>query len=143
MQETAERARVRVLHTSSDTPSVDVYVDGSKIIEHLAFGQLSDYITLSADRHQLSVFPVGMSAPGDAFLAVPIQKLRPEDFTLGLVGVRKNLQVAMLEDERMTTLANIEGQLRLSSIRKIADLVDKHPEESVAIMRGWMAEEQS
>ena len=52
-------------------------------------------------------------------------------------------QVAMLEDERMTTLANIEGQLRLSSIRKIADLVDKHPEESVAIMRGWMAEEQS
>ncbi len=52
-------------------------------------------------------------------------------------------QIAMLEDERMTTLANIEGQLRLSSIRKIADLVDKHPEESVAIMRGWMAEEQS
>jgi flagellar M-ring protein FliF len=51
--------------------------------------------------------------------------------------------VPLLIDERMTTLANIEGQLRASAIRKISDLVEKHPEESVAIMRGWMAQERA
>jgi flagellar M-ring protein FliF len=38
-------------------------------------------------------------------------------------------------------LANVEGQLRASSIRRIAGIVEKHPEETLAIVRGWMAEE--
>jgi flagellar M-ring protein FliF len=42
------------------------------------------------------------------------------------------------EPEAMVAVANIEGQLRASSIRRIADLVEKHPEESLAIVRTWM-----
>ena len=38
-------------------------------------------------------------------------------------------------------IANIEGQMRASSLRRIAGLVEKHPEETLAIVRGWMAEE--
>jgi flagellar M-ring protein FliF len=49
--------------------------------------------------------------------------------------------VAMLEDESMVKLAQIEGQMRASSLRKIADLADKHPEETLSIVRGWMARE--
>jgi len=98
MEQKADYARVRVLHTSPDTPAVDIYIDGAKAIGQLTYGQVSDYITLSADRHQLGVFPVGMSAPGDAFMVAHLQKLRPEDLTLAIVGVRKDLQVATLED---------------------------------------------
>ena len=47
------------------------------------------------------------------------------------------------EDERMVNLANIEGQMRASSIRKVTELVDKHPDESLAIVRSWMAQEAS
>ena len=49
---------------------------------------------------------------------------------------------ALLADESMVNVANIEGQLRASSIRKLAELVEKHPEESLTIMRGWMTQEQ-
>jgi len=35
-------------------------------------------------------------------------------------------------------IAMIEGRVKASSIRKIGELVDKHPEEAVAIMRSWM-----
>lgn len=45
------------------------------------------------------------------------------------------------EDESMVNLANVEGQLRASSIRRLADLVEKHPEESLSIMRSWMHQE--
>ena len=47
----------------------------------------------------------------------------------------------LLEDESMMNVANVEGQMRTSSVRRIAGLVEKHPEEALAIVRGWMAEE--
>jgi flagellar M-ring protein FliF len=42
------------------------------------------------------------------------------------------------EIERMIDIGQIEGQVRASSIKKISELVSKHPEEAVGIMRGWM-----
>lgn len=42
------------------------------------------------------------------------------------------------EPESMISLSNIEGQMRASSIRKLNELVDRHPEETVTIVRGWM-----
>ncbi len=49
--------------------------------------------------------------------------------------------VPLLEDESMVSIAQVEGQMRASSIRRISDLADKHPEETLAVMRGWMAQE--
>ncbi len=48
-----------------------------------------------------------------------------------------------LDDDSLVNLANVEGQLRASSIRRVAELVDKHPEESMSIMRAWMHQEAS
>ena len=48
-----------------------------------------------------------------------------------------------LEDESMVQVANIEGQMRASSVRRLAELVEKHPDESLAIVRAWMQEEHS
>jgi flagellar M-ring protein FliF len=48
---------------------------------------------------------------------------------------------ALLEDESMVNLSQIEGQIRASSIRRVTELVDKHPEETLSIVRGWMVQE--
>jgi flagellar M-ring protein FliF len=48
--------------------------------------------------------------------------------------------VPLLEDESMVDMANIEGQMRASAIRKVSELAERHPEETVNIMRGWLAE---
>lgn len=42
------------------------------------------------------------------------------------------------EDDSMINLSNIEGRVKASSLRKIGDIIDKHPEEAVSIMRTWM-----
>ena len=47
----------------------------------------------------------------------------------------------LLEDESMVNIAQIEGQMRASSLRRIAELVEKHPEETLSIVRGWMVQE--
>ena len=41
----------------------------------------------------------------------------------------------------MINIANIEGQMRASSIRKLIDLVQNHPDESLSIVRAWMHQE--
>ncbi len=53
--------------------------------------------------------------------------------------VAQSSPVRLLEDERMIDLANVEGQLRVSSVRRVTDLAQKHPEETLSIVRGWMA----
>ena len=48
------------------------------------------------------------------------------------------------EDEdvdSMINMAQVEGRVRASSVKKIGDIVDKHPEEALAIMRTWMYQE--
>jgi flagellar M-ring protein FliF len=45
--------------------------------------------------------------------------------------------------EELVNMANVDGQMRASSIRRLTDLVERHPEESLSIVRGWMQQEAS
>jgi flagellar M-ring protein FliF len=47
----------------------------------------------------------------------------------------------LLADESMVNIAMIEGQMRASSLRKLSELVDKHPDETLTIMRNWMTQD--
>jgi len=37
-------------------------------------------------------------------------------------------------------IARIEGQVKASSVKRVSEFVDKHPEESVSIIRTWLHE---
>jgi flagellar M-ring protein FliF len=43
-------------------------------------------------------------------------------------------------DEGGIDIARIEGQVKMSSVKKVADFVEKHPDESVSIIRSWLHE---
>ncbi|OYX04793.1 MAG: hypothetical protein B7Z12_05515, partial [Caulobacter vibrioides] len=42
-------------------------------------------------------------------------------------------------DQRID-IAKIEGQVKASSIKRVSEFVEKHPDESVAILRNWLHE---
>jgi flagellar M-ring protein FliF len=42
--------------------------------------------------------------------------------------------------ESMIDVSRIEGQVRESSIRKVGEVVQAHPEEALAILRTWLHE---
>ncbi len=48
------------------------------------------------------------------------------------------LALSAPDDEATVRLGNIDGPVRAAFLRQVAELVDKHPEESLAVMRGWM-----
>lgn len=43
--------------------------------------------------------------------------------------------------EHMIDINRVDGRVRASSVRKIGEIVEKHPEEAVAILRNWLYQE--
>jgi flagellar M-ring protein FliF len=46
------------------------------------------------------------------------------------------------ESDELMRLANVEGELRVASLRRVADLVSSHPDETLAMVRNWITPEQ-
>jgi flagellar M-ring protein FliF len=44
------------------------------------------------------------------------------------------------EIDQRIDIARIEGQVRVSSVKSVSEFVEKHPEESVSILRSWLHE---
>ena len=42
------------------------------------------------------------------------------------------------EADQRIDIARIEGQVKASSVKKVSEFVDRHPEESLSILRGWL-----
>jgi flagellar M-ring protein FliF len=61
-----------------------------------------------------------------------------------VLGPSNNLLLnAPPDDTGMVEIAQIEGQMRASSLRKLSDMVEKHPSASLNILRGWMARDNA
>lgn len=45
------------------------------------------------------------------------------------------------ELEATLDMSNVEGQVKQSSVKKISELVEKHPNETVSVIRNWMTQE--
>lgn len=50
-------------------------------------------------------------------------------------------EIVAEEIEHMIDLNKVEGRVRASSVKKIGEIVEKHPDEAVAIVRSWLYQE--
>lgn len=46
-----------------------------------------------------------------------------------------------LDEEEMVDVARIDGKVRASALKKIEEIVERHPEETIGILRQWMSED--
>ena len=70
-----------------------------------------------------------VSGPGGQPLQVTVD---------GLTG--DSLALPPPEIDSRIDIARIEGQVKASSIKRVSEFVDRHPEESVSILRSWLHE---
>jgi flagellar M-ring protein FliF len=56
-------------------------------------------------------------------------------------GMSEAESAAEAEIERMIDISRVEGRVKASSLRKVGEIVDKHPDEAIAILRNWMYQE--
>ena len=58
---------------------------------------------------------------------------------LALERTGADAERAVAEEDDSVTMSNIQGQLRASSIRRVTQLVDQHPDTTLGIIRAWIS----
>ncbi|MBK8160556.1 MAG: flagellar M-ring protein FliF [Rhodospirillaceae bacterium] len=88
--------------------------------------------------------PGGAALPPGAAAALALPGSGPVDMaalTSGQPTSMGEITNIANEIEQMIDINQVEGRVRASSLKRIADLVDQHPEQAVNIMRQWMYQE--
>ena len=57
------QASARVAHLSPDAGVVDVWVDGTVVLQDVAFRQFSNYLAVPPGTHRIQVTPANQSNP--------------------------------------------------------------------------------
>lgn len=83
----------------------------------------------AADAAQQMQLENSEAAAASAALAAPEAATQPK---------REN---AAAEIDSMIDISAVEGQVRASSVTKIGEIIDKHPDEALSILRTWLYQE--
>jgi hypothetical protein len=76
---------VRFVHAVPDAPSVDILIDGQPVFQGLAFGNVTEYVTVSPGEHQIRAVATG--AGGGADLVETRQSLdEGSSYIISLLG---------------------------------------------------------
>ncbi len=126
-------------------------IDVMRLIELAVLGVMAVMVIFFVVRPLLSTAGVGgaMAMPmlagsaGGARAALPSPPPKTEGLTGGVSAGEAlvNLtQARAAEQDSRIDIARIEGQVKASSVKKVSEFVEAHPEESVSILRAWLHE---
>jgi hypothetical protein len=81
--ETAEMARVRLVHASPEAPPVDVYVNDEAVVENLSFGESTDYLPVEEGKRDVQVTVAGNESGVVFETSLPVT---PGNYTIAATG---------------------------------------------------------
>jgi hypothetical protein len=58
-QPSQDVSKVRFLHTSFDSPNIDIYINSERIIRDLPFNQASNILDLKPGKYYIDIYPAG------------------------------------------------------------------------------------
>jgi flagellar M-ring protein FliF len=88
--------------------------------------------------------PAGAALPPGAAAALAIPGPGGATALPGMSAADGMIEADNMADEidQMIDINQVEGRVRASSLKRISDLVNQHPEQAMNIMRGWMNADQ-
>ena len=60
----------------------------------------------------------------------------------GAAGAEGMMATGRRPEESLIDIGQVEGRVRASSLHKVGEIIEKHPDEAVSIIRSWMYQEQ-
>jgi Domain of unknown function (DUF4397) len=120
-------ALVRLVHLAPGTPTVDVYVDGTKLVGAVPFKTASKYHRMPASTHALVIRPTGSASTSAASERISV--LPGTAYTVALLGTPAQLQARVAKDDFS---APPPGSARL----RIIDAAPQSPPLDIGIAGG-------
>lgn len=65
--------------------------------------------------------------------------VRPPDVPPGTRS--SNTRTGAVTNDELIDIDRVEGRVKASSVKKVGEIVDKHPDEALSIIRAWMYQE--
>ncbi len=115
-------ACVNVIHASPDAPAVDVYVDGAKALENLAFGQASGWVALAAGEHQVQVTATG-GQPDQAVIDAKVTLEAGAAYEVAATGLLANITPQIYQVD-LSMLEQNQARVRVIHTSPDAPAVD-------------------
>ena len=143
------KAFVRVVHASPAAGTVDVYVDGSKLLNDFTFGSVTGYVPVAAGSHRIQVAPDG-KGPGASVIDVTVSLSGGTYYTAAALGTASSgfslkafVDNNWVRDEkakvRVYHLSPDAGPVNVSvgGTTVIKHLTYKHASRYLTIAPGW------
>jgi flagellar M-ring protein FliF len=86
--------------------------------------------------------PLGMALAGPVTRMVTLSDGTTQEVVVDQSGETIAIAGPVSDMDQRIDIAKIEGQVKASSIKRVSEFVEKHPEESVAILRSWLHESE-
>jgi flagellar M-ring protein FliF len=86
--------------------------------------------------------PLGLALNAPVTRMVTLSDGSTQEVVVDQSGATMALAGPATEMDQRIDIAKIEGQVKASSIKRVAEFVEKHPDESVAILRTWLHESE-
>lgn len=112
-----DQAEVRILHNSPDAPAVDIFVNGTRAIEGLAFGESTDLIALPAGTISAAVVPAGGEL-ADAVISADLMLEPCMSYEVAAVGDLANIGAQVYP---IDTAAITDGKARVRAVHNSPD----------------------
>jgi hypothetical protein len=117
--------QVRIMHASPDTPAVDIFVDGERAVEGLAFPDDTGYIELPAGTYNVQVFVSPSDGSGDAALEADLQVASGAAYTVLATGLLADGSLGLLPlEDNLATPESGNAHVRLIHTGADAPAVD-------------------
>ena len=122
------QSQVRVVHNSPDAPPVDIFVNGQRAIENLAFGEATDLVALPSGDVDVAVAPAGSPAT-DAVISATLPLESCASYEVAAVGKLADIGAQVYP---IDTAAIPDGKARVRAIHNSPDA----PAVDVAVKGG-------
>jgi len=121
---TATDGCVRFVHTSADAGALDIYVNGTKVVNAISYGTITDFTTIGTDKQQIQIVPTGQPAT-NAWLDETIDPAAGDAYQVTLLGIAEkddnNDNDFRLRQDRVDLSSVPVGQARARVIHAVTD----------------------
>lgn len=125
-QRQTEYGKIRVLHSSSTTPKVDLYINGMRIFKDITYKSMSNDFTLLAGMYQIDIYEAGKMVDALCSQKVKVEANMYQTITFS----KQSNHLKILTFVEDTTVPANETKLRFVHLASSRTLVD------VAVKKG-------
>ncbi|WP_084186242.1 DUF4397 domain-containing protein [Haladaptatus litoreus] len=112
-----EAARVRIVHAIPGAPNVDVFVDGDRVLQDVAYTDVSDYLELQPGEYTFAVAPTG-EGQGNAIIEQQATLEAGTAYTVAAGGTPDDAQAFLFQDQNEPPTGD---QVRLRAVHLSPD----------------------